>query len=37
MGSTANQGNYDYTAPEVNYSHYREFDFDETDRPMIYP
>ena len=31
------QGNYDYMAPEVNYQHYREFDFDESDRPAIYP
>lgn len=33
----SNQGNYDYTAPEINYMHYREYDFDESDRPVIYP
>ena len=33
----SNQGNFDYTAPEINYMHYREYDFDESDRPVIYP
>lgn len=36
-GTTANSGQFDYTAPEINYQHYRDYDFDETDRPMMFP
>lgn len=36
-GTTPNSGQFDYTAPEINYQHYRDYDFDESDRPMLFP
>jgi len=31
------KGEFDYTVPEVDYWQERDDDFDESDRPMIYP
>ena len=28
---------FDFTATDTNYSHYREYDFDPQDRPWVYP
>jgi hypothetical protein len=36
-GAQQPHGQYDYSAPEVNYWHQREYDFDESDRPMAFP
>ncbi len=28
---------FDFTATEANYWHYKEYDFDPADRPVVYP